>query len=94
MSMVKVEDHITEFDPAPWVNFQGDRYMGQDGAMYIIVEKSNVVDTLGNIVLEADPLRDEGPPRIAIIGYKLVNSILAHRVPIDDATKALYKREE
>ena len=27
--MVKVEDHHTAFDPAPWVNFQGDRYIGE-----------------------------------------------------------------
>lgn len=26
---VKVEDHFSEFDTAPWVNFQGDHYMGR-----------------------------------------------------------------
>ena len=28
---VKVEDHPSDVDPAPWVNFQGDRFMGRDG---------------------------------------------------------------
>ena len=27
---VKIEDHVTDFNPTPWVNFQGDRFMGRD----------------------------------------------------------------
>ena len=34
---VKIEDHSSEFDPAPWVNYQEDRYMGRDRVMYLVV---------------------------------------------------------
>ena len=47
---VKIEDHVTIFDPAPWVNFQGDRYMGRDGAMYVLTENPDEVDKLGTRV--------------------------------------------
>ena len=31
MWVVKVEDHLTAFEATPWVNYQGDLYMGQGG---------------------------------------------------------------
>lgn len=93
-SVVKVEDHPTAFDPAPWVNFQGDRYMGRDGAMYLIVADPEVVDILGNVTPIADPTRPEGPPALTPVGYTLVNSIWTQRVPIDVNTKAVYKRAD
>lgn len=37
--VVKAEDHPFEFDQNTWVNFQGDRYMGRDGSMYILIEE-------------------------------------------------------
>ena len=92
--VVKVEDHPTAFDPAPWVNFQGDRYMGRDGAMYLIVADPDVVDTLGNVTPVADPSRPEGPPALTPVGYTLVNSIWTQRVLIDDNSKAVYKRAD
>ena len=92
--VVKVEDHHTAFDPAPWVDFQGDRYMGRDGAMYLIIDDPEVVDFLGNVTPVVDPLRPEGPPALTPTGYKLVNSMWTQRVPIDDNTKAVYKRED
>ena len=49
---VKVEDHPTPFDTAPWVNFQEDRYMGRDGSMYLLTEFPDKVDNLGNKVPE------------------------------------------
>ena len=34
---VKIEDHLTEFQPEPQVNYQqGDRYIGGDRAMYLV----------------------------------------------------------
>ena len=39
-------------------------------------------------------LIEEGTPRIEQQGLRLINSIWFKRVPIDDATKALYKRED
>ena len=48
--VVKIEDHVTIFDPTPWVNFQGDRYMGRDGAMYVLTNSPDEVDKLGTRV--------------------------------------------
>ena len=41
---IKIEDCHTKFDLAPWVNYQGDCYMGRDGATYQIVDNPDVVD--------------------------------------------------
>ena len=35
--VVKIEDHPSDFDPSPWVIFQGDRFMGRD--VTYLVEK-------------------------------------------------------
>ena len=91
---VKIEDHASAFDPSPWVNYQEDRYMGKDAVMYLIVDKPEDVDTLGNIMPGQPAQVDEGPPTTIIQGFKLVNSITTHRVLIDDVTKALYKRTD
>ena len=32
--VVKIEEHLTAFDPSPWVNYQGEIYMGQEGVCY------------------------------------------------------------
>lgn len=92
--MVKVEDHVSPFDPAPWVNYQGDRYMGRVGDMYLIVADPEVVDILGNVTPIVDPLQPEGPPTLTPEGYHCVNHVWTHRVPTDDLTKAVYKRED
>ena len=47
---VRVEDHSSPIDPAPHVNYQGDRYMDRNGAMYLLVEDPAAVDVLGNPV--------------------------------------------
>ena len=44
---VKVEDHASDFDPAPRVNFQGDRYMSEKGVMYLLIDDPDSVDILG-----------------------------------------------
>ena len=35
--VVKIEEHPTAFDPSPWVNYQGEMYMGQEGVPYQVV---------------------------------------------------------
>ena len=72
---IKIEDHATVFDPAPWVNFQGDRYMGRDGSMYMLTKNLEEVDKLGNRVQEETRTDEEGPPRVEMVGFKLVSSI-------------------
>ena len=91
---VKVEDHPSDIDLAPWVNFQGDRYMGGDGCMYLLTETPEDVDQLGNFIPEKGELIEEGPPMPERPGLRLINSIWVRRVLIDDKTKVLYKREE
>ena len=90
---VKIEDHSSEFDPAPWVNYQEDRYMGRDGVMYLVVENPLVVDVLGTIV-PLDPHFGTEVPPTTQPGLRLVNSLWTKRVPIDDPVKAMYKRDD
>ena len=74
--MVKIEEHVTIFDPAPWVNFQGDRYMGKDGGVCMLIENPNEVDKLGHKVPKEARIDEEGPPKVETVGFRLVNSIL------------------
>ena len=41
---VKIEEQSTVLDPAQWVNYQGDCYMGQDGSMYLLTTSPYEVD--------------------------------------------------
>ena len=61
---VKIEDHFTVFDPAPWVNFRRDRYMEKDGSTYMLTEFPEEVDKMGSRVLEEVKLEEEGPPKV------------------------------
>ena len=47
--VVKIEDHPSDFDPSPWVIFQGDRFMGRD-VTYLLFDNPEIVDNLGMIV--------------------------------------------
>ncbi len=91
---VKIEDYFTSFDPAPWVNFQGDRYMGRDASMYLLIENPDEVDKLGNTAPRETKSLEEGPPSIGMLGLRLVNSIWVRRILLDDSSKILYKRED
>ena len=59
---VKVEDHPSDLDPAPWVNFQGDRFMGRDGCMYLITNTPYDMDQLGNLIPKREMFIEENPP--------------------------------
>ena len=48
--VVKIEEHPTAFDLSPWVNYQGDIYMGQEGVCYQVVGKPKIVDKWGQVV--------------------------------------------
>ena len=90
--LIKIEDHPMEFEATPFVNYQGDHYIGQHGEMYIVVENPDIIDSLGGVRKPKLHEGDEVPPKPIQEGVKLVNSILVRRVHIDDPTKALYKR--
>ena len=48
--VVKIEEHPTAFDPSPWVNYQGEMYMGQEGVRYQVVLEPDRVDKWGQVV--------------------------------------------
>ena len=45
--VVKVEDHLMAFEATPWVNYQGDLYMGQSGERYMVESELENVDKWG-----------------------------------------------
>ena len=48
--VVCVEDTPIAFDAMPWVNYQGELYMGQSGECYIVITKLENVHKWGMIV--------------------------------------------
>ena len=52
--MVKVEDHPLEDEPSVMANYQGDRYMGPHGVMYLLVENLERVGLLGEKIPRQD----------------------------------------
>ena len=92
--VVKIEDQASDFDPAPCVNYQGDRFMGMDASVYFLVENPESVDSLGYAILEEPRLVKEEPPIISKPGLTYIYSIRAQKVLIDDTTKAIYKQHD
>ena len=45
----KTGEHLTPFEKYPWVNYQGDMYMGDDGARYEVTESPENIDASGNL---------------------------------------------
>ena len=66
--------------------------MGQDGIMYLAIDDPKVVNILGEVVTNGPLHREEIPPIPIQLNLRLVDSIWARRVFIDDETQALYKR--
>ena len=42
--VVKIEDILMDFKATPWVNYQGDFYMGQGEERYIVMNDLENVD--------------------------------------------------
>ena len=49
--------------------------MGRDGSMYVLIENPEEVDKLGTRIHMEVRLDEEGPPRVELVGFRLVNSI-------------------
>ena len=64
--LVKIEDHMSHFDIAPFVNYQGDRYMEKSGLMYLVIEDPTMVDVLENVIPIEAHYGDKVPPKPAI----------------------------
>ena len=46
--IVKIEEHPIAFDPTPWVNYQGETYMVQEGVSYQVTTS---VDKWGQLFI-------------------------------------------
>ena len=80
--VVMIEEHPTAFDPAPWINYQGEIYMGQEGVRYVMTNDPDNVNKWGQIV--------EEPPYEYSNELKLLNAIKVKRVPVDDPSLVVY----
>lgn len=88
-SVVKIKDHISEFDATPIVSYQETHYMGRDGVMYQIVDDPEI-DVMGQRMSPRQHYGDEAPPRPYDPDFSLVNSLPVKRVKIDDLSKDIY----
>ena len=77
--VVVIEEQPMAFNPAPWVNYQGDIYMGQEGVRYIVTRDPNNVDKWTQIVKEP---KEEEPTYEESNEVKLLNVIKVKRVPV------------
>ena len=87
---VKVKDHPFAMKIAPLVSYQGDRYIGKKGILYLVVEEPLEVDQFGVPVTKRPPVVGEVPPKSPHPDYRLVNSVRAKRVETNDLTIVLY----
>ena len=79
--VVKIEEHPTAFDPSPWVNYQGEMYVGQEGACYQLTAEPNNMDKLGQLV---NVQKIEEPPYEETHELKLFTSVKVTRILVDD----------
>ena len=76
------------FDPSPWVNYQGEIYVGQEGSCYQVTTDPNNVDKLGQLF---NVKKNEEPPYEETLELRLFTSFKVTRILVDDI--ALYMRE-
>ena len=88
--VVKKEEHPTAFDPSPWVNYQGEMYMGQEGVHYQVVIEPNREDKWGQVVTTQKPKES---PYEETLELKLLNALKVIHVLVDDPSIAIYKWE-
>ena len=88
--VVKIGDHPTALDAAPWVNYQGDSYMGQEGVRYIVVKDPECVDKWGQLVMS---IKEEEPPYVDSDELKLLSQVKTQQMLVDNPDIALYVRE-
>ena len=89
--IVKIEEQPIVFDPSPWVNYQGEMYMGQEGVCFQVVIEPDRVDNWVQVVIThklAEPPYEETPE------LKMLNALKVTHIPVDDPNIALFKREK
>ena len=52
--LAKTLEHPTSFQRDPWVNFQGDICIGEDGARYVVIKQPKLIDALGLLKLNEE----------------------------------------
>ena len=85
--VVHVKDTPTAFDAAPWVNYQGDLYMGQSREHYVVVIEPENIDKWG-VIVKADKV--EEPLFVDSTDMKLLNIIKVQLIKMDDPTIVVY----
>ncbi|MCO5567204.1 hypothetical protein L7F22_020892 [Adiantum nelumboides] len=88
--VVKIAEPPTQFDPAPFVNYQGEAYMGQEGDHYVVTSEPGNVDKWGQQVPAEKP---EEPPFRESPDMRLFDTLKVTHIPVDDLSLAVYKRE-
>ncbi|MCO5595827.1 hypothetical protein L7F22_049878 [Adiantum nelumboides] len=88
--IVKIAEPTTQFDPAPFANYQGEAYMGQEGDHYVVTNEPENADKWGQQVL-AEKL--EEPPFGDSPEMRVLNALKVTHIPVDDLSLAVYKRE-
>ncbi|MCO5553329.1 hypothetical protein L7F22_006850 [Adiantum nelumboides] len=84
---VKVKDNPTTFDAAPWVNYQGETYMGQAGDCYVVLTEPDLVDKWGQLIKVNKP---KIPPFEDTKMQKLLNTLKVHIIHSDNPSITLY----
>ena len=54
----KTADCPTPFEKAPWVNYQGDMYVGEDGTRYKVTDHPHKVDATGYLLTDMNDVED------------------------------------
>ena len=85
--VVRVEDTLAPFDAAPWVNYQGELYMGQSREHYIVAMGPENVDKWG-VIVKVDKVKE--PPFVDSANMKLHNTIKVQLIKIDDLMITMY----
>ena len=88
--VVLVKDTPTAFDAVPWVNYQGDLYMGESGEHYIVISKPENVDKWG-VIVRVDKVKE--PPFVDSADMKLLNTIKFQLIKTNDSIIAMYVQE-
>ena len=88
--MVKIEDVAMAFEANPWVNYQGDLYMGQSGERYVVTIDPENVDKWGQPIKVA---KKEGPLYKDSDALKLLNMMKVCHIQVDDPNSVVCVRE-
>ena len=95
--VVRIDDQNEDYRPKPLVNYQGDRYVDNEGTLYLMVQDVENVDKWGQPIRAHGKEKEvpEAPPSAAeLIGFRIINSLHVKQLVVDDPNIALYYRED